>query len=143
MARKDDKLEHLAQVRLFGNCSKKELQLIAKRSDEISVPAGRELVKQGTSGHEFYLILEGTAKVVKGGRKTATLGPGQYFGELALLDRGLRSASVVAEGDMRLLILGQREFLGLIDEVPAIAHKLLATMAGRLREADARSAATH
>ncbi|MFP5327116.1 MAG: cyclic nucleotide-binding domain-containing protein, partial [Acidimicrobiia bacterium] len=85
----------------------------------------------------------GQAKVVKGGRKTATLGPGQYFGELALLDGQVRSASVVAETDMELLVLGRREFTGLIDEVPSIAHKLLAAMALRLRDADANAAATH
>ena len=143
MARKDKKLEHLSNVRLFQACNKKELGQIGSRSDEIQIPAGRTIVQEGESGYEFFLILDGQAKVVKGGRKTATLEPGQYFGELALLDGQVRSASVVAETDMELLVLGRREFAGLIDEVPSIAHKLLAAMALRLRDADAKAAATH
>jgi CRP-like cAMP-binding protein len=78
----------------------------------------------------------GTAAVRRKGRKVATLGPGSYFGELALLDRQPRSASVVAETDMVLLVLEQRHFLGLLDTVPTLARKLLGAMAARLREAD-------
>jgi CRP/FNR family cyclic AMP-dependent transcriptional regulator len=139
MARKDAKLEHLANVRLFAACTKKELTLIGRASDEITVRAGKELVAEGSVGHEFFLILAGQAAVKRGGRKVATLGPGQYFGELALLDRGLRTASVVAETDLDLLVLGQREFSAVLDEVPGLAHKLLTMMAGRLREADAKA----
>jgi CRP/FNR family transcriptional regulator, cyclic AMP receptor protein len=139
MARKDTKLDHLANVKLFAACNKKELGIIGRASDEISVSAGKELVGEGSTGHEFFLILEGQAAVKRGGRKVATLGPGQYFGELALLDRGARSATVVAETTMTLLVLGQREFSAVLDEVPGLAHKLLTIMAGRLREADAKA----
>jgi CRP-like cAMP-binding protein len=139
MARKDAKIEELGKVRLFAACNRKELALIAKASDEIRVPAGKELVAEGSTGHEFFLILDGQAVVKRGGRKVATLGPGNYFGEMALLDRGVRSASVVAETDMVLLVLGQREFSAVLDEVPGLAHKLLTIMAGRLREADAKT----
>jgi CRP-like cAMP-binding protein len=100
------------------------------------------LVEQGRLGHEFFLILDGKASVRKNNRKTADLAPGQYFGEMALLDRGPRSATVVAETPMTLLILGPREFSGVLDEVPSMAHKMLATMAGRLRDADSK-ALTH
>ena len=72
-------------------------------------------------------------------KEIATLGPGQYFGELALLDRGPRSATVIAKSDMDVLVLGQREFTGVLDEVPTLAHKLLTSMAQRLREADAKA----
>ena len=139
MARKDAKIEHLSKVRLFAACSNKELGIIGRASDEISVAPGTELVAEGTSGHEFFLILEGQAAVKRNGRKIATLGAGQYFGEMALLDRGPRSASIVAETPMELLVLGQREFSAILDEVPGLAHKLLTIMAGRLREADART----
>ena len=138
MAR-DMKIEQLAQVRLFSAFNKKELALIARASDEVSVPAGKELVREGTTGHEFFLILSGEASVRRNGRKVVTLGSGQYFGELALLDRGPRTATVVAETPMELLVLGQREFAGVLDEVPHLAHKLLTIMAGRVREADARA----
>jgi CRP-like cAMP-binding protein len=139
MARKDTKLQHLANVRLFAACNNKELSVIGRASDEITVPAGKELVTEGTTGHEFFLILEGTAAVKRGGRKVATLGPGQYFGEMALLDRGPRTASVVADTDMTVLVIGQREFSAVLEEVPSLAHKLLTIMAGRLREADEKA----
>jgi CRP-like cAMP-binding protein len=139
MARKDSKLDQLAKVRLFAACNNKELAIIGRASDEISVNPDTELVREGTPGHEFFLILEGIAAVKRGNRKVATLGPGQYFGELALLDRGARSASIVAETPMTLLVLGQREFSAVLDEVPGLAHKLLTIMAGRLREADTRA----
>ncbi len=139
MARKDSKLDQLANVRLFAACNKKELGIIGRASDEVTVPAGKQLVGEGSTGHEFFLILEGQAAVKRDGRKVATLGPGQYFGELALLDRGVRSASVEALTPMTLLVLGQREFSAVLDEVPGLAHKILTIMAGRLREADAKA----
>ncbi len=139
MAR-DSKIDQLAQVRLFSAFNKKELTLIGRASDEVDVPAGKTLVQEGTPGHEFFLILKGEASVRRNGRKVATLKEGQYFGELALLDRGApRNASVVADTPMQLLVLGQREFSGILDEVPILAHKLLTIMAHRLREADERA----
>lgn len=141
---KDSKLDHLSQVRLFSALSKKELTTIGRASDEVKVPAGKVLVEEGSPGHEFFLILDGTATVKKNGRKVATLTTGQYFGEMALLDRGPRSAAVSADTDMTLLVLGQREFSGLLDEIPGLAHKILSTMAARLREADSKvGALTH
>jgi len=141
MAR-DSRLDQLSQVRLFSAFNKKELGLIARASDEISVPAGKELVKEGSPGHEFFLILEGECSVRREGRHIATLKDGDYFGELALLDRAPRNATVVSETEASLLVLGQREFNGVLDEVPVLAHKMLTIMAARVREADAR-AATH
>ena len=85
------------------------------------------------------MILEGEAKVMRHGRKIAGLGPGDAFGELALLEKAPRNSTIIAETDMELVVLGQREFAGLIDEVPGFARKLLAGMAKRLREADART----
>src|SRR5581483_6704873 len=141
MAR-DSKLDQLSQVRMFSAFNKKELGLIARASDEIWVPAGKELVKEGSPGHEFFLILEGECSVRREGRHIATLKDGDYFGELALLDRAPRNATVVSETEASLLVLGQREFNGVLDEVPVLAHKMLTIMAARVREADAR-AATH
>lgn len=139
MARKDEKLEHLGKVRLFAAVPKKQLSLIGRASDEVRVAPGKVLVEQGKPGFEFYLIISGTATVSRNGRKVASLGPGQYFGELAVLDRRPRNATIKADTEMELLVLGQREFSGLLDEVPGLAHKLLQTMAGRLWEADTRS----
>ena len=139
MRTRDIYLDHLAQVPLFSTCSRKDLQKLGKASDEIEVKEGKVLVEEGKPGHEFFLIEDGTAEVRRNNRKVATLGRGQFFGELSLLDRGPRSATVIADTDMTLVVLGQREFLGVIDEVPAMAHKLLAALAGRLRDADSRA----
>lgn len=136
---KDTKLDHLAQVRLFSACSKKELALIGKTSDEVRIPAGKVLCEQGKPGFEFYLILEGEATVRRNNKKVATLGPGGSFGELALLTRLPRNATVEAATEMNVLVLGQREFSGLLDEVPGMAHKLLSSMADRLSQADVKS----
>jgi CRP-like cAMP-binding protein len=139
MRRKDAFLEHLAEVPLFSACSKKDLTLVARRAEEVRVPAGKVLVREGETGHEFFVIVDGTARVTRQGKRVATLGPGKAFGELALLDKHPRNATVIAESDMDLVVLGQREFAGIIDEVPGFARKLLAGMAARLREADRRS----
>jgi CRP/FNR family cyclic AMP-dependent transcriptional regulator len=139
MPAKDTLLDRLAEVPLFSACSRKDLQIIARASDDVEVKPGRVLVEEGRAGHEFFLILDGSATVRRGNRKVATLGPGQYFGELSLLDRGPRSATVVADTDMKLLVLGHREFLGVLDDVPGLANKILRIMAHRLREADLKN----
>ena len=139
MPAKDSYLDHLAEVPLFSACSRKDLQKIARASDEVLVKVGRVLVDQGRPGHEFFLILSGTASVRRNNRKVAELVPGQYFGELSLLDRGPRTATVVADTEMKVLVLGQREFLGVLDDVPGLAYKILRIMAHRLREADLKN----
>ena len=139
MARKDTKLDHLSRVPLFSALNKKELQLLGRASDEMKVPAGKVLCQEGTAGHEFYLILDGEVSVKRGKKKINTLGPGALFGEISLLDRGPRNATVTAESDLDVLVLGQREFSGILDEVPGIAHKLLGYMAKRLRESDEKA----
>jgi len=135
----DAKLDHLKDVRLFSSCTKKELTHLGRASDEITVPAGKVIVEEGSFGHDFFMILEGEADVTVGKKKVASLGPGGYFGELAILDRAPRNATVTARTPMRLLLLGQREFSSVLDEVPGLAHKLLVQMAGRLREQDAKA----
>ena len=139
MARRDVFIELLAQVPLFSACSRKDLGLVARRADEIEVEAGKVLITEGTHGHEFFVIMDGTADVTRSNTKVATLGPGASFGELALLDKEPRNATVVATKPMKLVVLGQREFGGLLDEVPGFSRKLLAGMAHRLRESDLRS----
>ncbi|MGH9302506.1 MAG: cyclic nucleotide-binding domain-containing protein [Acidimicrobiales bacterium] len=136
MARQDSRLDHLSNMWLFSGCSRKELSLIARASDEVQVPAGRVLCDEGRVGQQFFLIINGQAVVKRKGRKIAMLGPGQYFGEQALLDRMPRSASVASHTDMDLLVLGQREFNGVIEQIPSLARKMLSAMSMRLRGAD-------
>jgi CRP-like cAMP-binding protein len=139
MAGRDSYLDHLAKVPLFSACSRKELQTIARASDEVTVPSEKVLVEQGTSGRECFVIVEGTASVKRNGRRVATLGPGNYFGELSLLDKGPRTATVTAESPLTVLVLGPREFSSVLDSVPGLSHKFLSTLAGRVRELDTKA----
>ena len=139
MARRDDNSALLATVPLFAACSKKELQAIAKRSEDRTVAAGTELVREGAAGDAFYVIVSGQADVVRSGNVVATIGPGAFFGDLALLDMAPRNATVTAITDMELIVLGQREFSTMLDEAGGFARKLLVGLAHRLREMDAQT----
>lgn len=132
-------LDHLASVSLFSACSKKELQAVARASDEVDLPAGRTLCEQGSIGREAFVIVEGTAEVRRNKKKVTTLGPGTCVGELALLDHGPRTATVVADSDLKVLVIGAREFAAIVDEVPPIAHKLLKSLAARIRDLDTKT----
>jgi CRP-like cAMP-binding protein len=131
--------DHLAAVPLFSSLSKRDLQQVGKATTEVRIDAGQTLVEQGRTGQEFFLILDGEAEVRRNDRRLTTLGPGDYFGELAILDRGPRSASVIAKTDMAVLVLSQRDFVGVLASVPEMALKLLTVMAQRLREADTKA----
>ena len=106
--RKDGYVEHLAAVPLFSACSKKDLELVAKRAEDVKVGAGTQLVTEGAAGTEFFVVVDGTA-------------------------------TVTADTPMELVVLGQREFAALLEDVQGFAHKLLVGLAGRLREADAQA----
>jgi CRP-like cAMP-binding protein len=136
MATRKAHLEHLRNVNLFQGCSTKELERIAKASDEITMPAGALIVDQGQTGREAFIVLEGTVTVKRNGKKLGSYGAGTIIGELSLLDHGPRTATVTCDTDCDLLLLDQRHFMGVLDTVPAIAHKLLATLAGRIRDLD-------
>lgn len=129
-----DYLDHLAAIRLFSSCSKRDLQRIAKASDEIQVDVGRELTVQGALGHEAFVIVDGQADVTIDGVVVNTLGPGEHFGELALLDGAPRMATVTATSPMRVLVIDQRAFLALLDEVPGLARKVMVTLAAMVRD---------
>jgi len=128
----------LASVPLFSACSKRDLQIIARHTEVVEVPAGTEVVTEGGKGDAFFFILGGEAVVRRRGRKVATLGPGQFFGELALLDPAPRDATVVATDRLTVGVLGARVFRAIVLDVPAMSEKLLRGMAKRLREADLR-----
>jgi CRP-like cAMP-binding protein len=136
MASKKAYLEHLRNIPLFSACSNKDLEKIAKAGDEVVMPTGSLIVDQGQTGREAFVIISGTAVVKRNGKKVANLGPGSVVGELSLLDHGPRTATVVAESEVTLFVISQRHFLGVIDDVPALAHKLLASLAGRIRDLD-------
>jgi CRP-like cAMP-binding protein len=134
MAKKQDL--DLGSIWLFSACPANQLRAIRRAVEEIDVEAGAVLVEEGTVGREFFFIVDGTATVKHGGRRVTSLGPGRYFGELSLLDRRPRNATIISETPMKLLVLEQRTFNGLLDSTPGMCHRLLVAMAGRLREAD-------
>jgi CRP-like cAMP-binding protein len=126
--------EQLARVPLFEGLSKKELRLVAQLSTYLEEPAGTVLTKEGEAGHEFIIVLEGEVEVRQGDTVIATRGSGTYVGEIALLDHRPRTATVVATSPVRIEVIGQREFAGLLAEVPEISQKLLPVMAKRLAD---------
>ena len=129
----------LSQIWLFSTATAKERRVLHKALEEVRVGPGRVLCEQDSIGREFFLIVTGTASVRHNNRKVRTLGPGQYFGELALIDRRPRSATVVSDTDMALLVLGQREFNSVLSTMPELSRKMLIAMAARLRDADVKA----
>jgi CRP-like cAMP-binding protein len=136
--------ERLNTVPLFKGCSARQLRHIAARGHEITFETGKAITEQGRFGDHFFVILEGTARVLRNGRKVSTLGPGGYFGEIALLlslmERTPRTATVVAETEVRCFVLSKGEFRTVIYE-QNIAVNLLHTMARRLDAASKRPGA--
>ncbi len=136
MARRIPKkeLEFLAEVPLFSACSQRELREIAKLGTPVEVEEGRMITKQGSVGREFFLVLEGKAECVVSGKRVAVFGPGDYFGELALIEGGTRTATITARTPMEVLVLSSAEFSSLLRQAPSTALKMMATLARRLRD---------
>ena len=136
MASKKTPLQYFAQVPLFSACSTRDLGKIAKAADRINMVAGTTIITQGTAGKQAFVLLSGSATVKRNGKKIATVQAGAIVGELSLLDRGSRTATVVCDTDCELLVIDARHLFAVIDEVPAMAHKLLAALATRIRDLD-------
>ena len=128
-------VSQLEKVPLFSDCSQRELQTISKAVKDVDHPAGTVIAREGEPGVGLFVISDGTADVTIGGKKKATLSRGDFFGEIALLDGGPRTATVTANTDVKLLGLTEWVFRGLMQEHPTIALKTLQQMAGRLRTA--------
>lgn len=136
MARLNSDLEHLGRVPLFSACNKSELKSLARRTNSIKVDAGEVIIRERQGAYEFFIVADGQAEVSRDGRRVAVLGPGDFFGELALLDSALRDATVTALTPMEIIVLPQWDFEAALDEAPGMTRKLLAGMARRLRAAD-------
>src|SRR5689334_1755612 len=119
------KPELLAQVPLFSACTHKELALVAKLADREAIRSGSVLVAEGEAGRDFFVIAEGDAAVTLRGDHIASLGPGDFFGEMSLLDLGPRAATVKAETDMVVYAIDRSDFNRLLDEVPFVGRKIL------------------
>jgi CRP-like cAMP-binding protein len=124
--------KRLEGVGFFSSLSKKELQQLAGWTDEVSVPEGQELATEGQFAHEFFIIEDGTAAVTQNGEQIADLGPGEFFGEIGLLETERRTATVVATTPMDLIVMFQREFKQMEQEMPAVAERIRAAIRARL-----------
>ena len=131
-------IETLAQVRLFQDLRKPHLRRILKATEEYSYQDGATVVAEGTASESFFVILKGKARVERRGRTVNRLGPGDSFGEIALLDGGPRTATVVADGRMRCLILLRKEFRQILADEPKVAFRVLRGAAALLRQLDRR-----
>jgi CRP-like cAMP-binding protein len=136
--RRDAKIELLKRVPLFNGCSKSELRELAKSADELDIREGTVLTREGRNAREFFVLIDGTAEVTKEGKKIADLGAGDWFGEIALITNSPRTATVTATSPGDVLVITDRRFHSVVETMPSIALKVLATVGERLTQ-DARS----
>jgi CRP-like cAMP-binding protein len=129
---KDAKMELLKGVPLFAGCSKAELQRVASLADELDLADGATLIREGERGREFIVVVDGTVRVTRKGKKIRDLGAGDFIGEIALVSDVPRTATVTATSPVRLLVVTDRAFRGLIEQTPSIATKVLQSLGERL-----------
>ncbi len=132
----DAKIEQLQRVPLLAECSRRQLRAVARIADLRDVAAGEVVTRAGDPGDEFFVIIDGRARAEVSPRKRRRLVPGDFFGEMSLLDGQPRSATIVAETPMRLLVVPRREFSRVLSEVPDLMRGLLAVLSRRLRQAE-------
>ena len=125
-------MELIRRVPLFAGCSRAELAKVAQLADELTVPEGKELTREGAPGREFFVVVEGGAVVRRKGRKVATVESGDFLGEIALLANVPRSATVVTTEESRLLVITDRAFRSLLRDAPSISAKVLHALAERV-----------
>jgi CRP-like cAMP-binding protein len=131
---KQEKLDLLGRVPLFRGLSKKDLNRVLETAKETLHKEGDSVITEGRGGVGFHLIIDGKAKVVRGERTVATLGPGEFFGEMALVDDAPRSASVIAETDLVTVVLSKWDFRPLVKLNPELAWKMIEHLVARVRE---------
>jgi CRP-like cAMP-binding protein len=130
--RKNSKVDLLKHVPLFARCSKSQLEAIAKVADELDFKEGKELAREGAAGREFFVIVEGTAEVTRGKKRLRTLSDGDFFGEISLITKLPRTASVTTISPMRALVVTDRSFRRMLEDSPAIQAKVLEALGERL-----------
>lgn len=135
MAR-DEKLDLLRRVPLFARLGKRELERLGQLADEVEVGLDTKLTEQGHIGHEFFIVIDGHVTVIEDKRPVSQLHPGDFFGEIALLEGHVRTATVRADGIVRLLVVGHREFHALMDEFPSVREAVMAELAERRPTSD-------
>ena len=130
--RKNAKVDLLKSVPLFAGCSKADVQRIAEIADELDLAEGVTLIREGERGREFLVVVDGTVRVTRKGRKLRDLGPGDFIGEIALVADVPRTATVTATSPVRLLVVTDRAFRGLLERTPTVSAKVLQSLGERL-----------
>lgn len=130
----DQKATMLSKCPLFAGLSERDLAAVSKLADEVTVRPGKVITKEGASGHEFFVILDGKVDISKAGKRVNSMGPGDFFGELALLAKVPRMATATAATPATLLVVGHREFTSLLASQPAIRDKVMRALAGWISE---------
>jgi CRP-like cAMP-binding protein len=136
----DQKLELLKRTPLLSDLGRRELEEVERLVDEVDVPAGRVLMREGDAGREFFVVVNGKVSIDRGGTRVRTMEPGDFFGEIALLAEGPRTATATSDGPATLLVLGHREFHSLMDRYPAIRTCVLEALARRIRSLEPEAA---
>jgi CRP-like cAMP-binding protein len=136
----DQKLELLKHTPLLAQLGRRELDEVGRLADEIDVAAGKVLMRQGDSGGEFFVLVDGSVRIDRDGNRIRNLGPGDFFGEIALVSEGPRTATATAETPTKLLVLGHREFHSLMSQYPSIQVSVLNCLAARLRDLEPEAA---
>jgi CRP/FNR family transcriptional regulator, cyclic AMP receptor protein len=129
----DPKVDRLAHVPLFAGLSKRDLEFVASRVDEISLKPGQTLIREGQPTESFFVLVSGQVTVTRGGKPAATLGPGEFFGEIGMLDRGPAAATVITDGPVEAMVLSHAQFRDAIKGNDGLALQVIAAMAKRLR----------
>ena len=129
----------LANVAIFSDLTKSELERVSRWTDEVSVPEGYQLAREGQFAHEFFIIEDGVAEVIANGNRIAELGAGDFFGEIGLLETERRTASVVATTPMELIVMFEREFRQMEREMPSVATRVRSAIRARLESREANS----
>jgi CRP/FNR family cyclic AMP-dependent transcriptional regulator len=130
----DTKVQALKRAPLFEGLSRKELVEVARVTEDLEVPAGKVLCREGETGHEFFVLVDGTVDVKRKGKRVAELGAGGFVGEISLLERIPRMATVTAKTPVRFFVLTRRDFRNLVDQNPKVERKVLRALARRLAE---------
>lgn len=136
LRRRSQKADLLKKVPLFSNLSKRHLNEIAKHADQLSIKAGRVLAKQGSIGREFVFIVDGKAQVKKDGKLIRQISAGDFFGEISMIDRKPRTATVISETDVTLLLVNSRSFDHLLDTIPGLQKKIMVALCKYIRRAE-------
>ncbi len=137
MAR-NDAMAALRNVWLFEHCTRKELSLLVAHSTAVDAPAGKVLAREGAPGEEFFVLTAGKAEATRNGVTLGVFGPGSFFGEMSLLDRKPRTASIATVEPSTVLVLTKQAFTSVVSQMPSVDHKMLAVLAARLRDVEER-----